>query len=159
MQNWSAPYKVERREYNIVGISLTRILSSLAYLFLSLSGSNQMVNTRRNISGSYEDNNNNQNPPPSPPTTLEQQMTMQTQIMQALTQTMVQMLQQQTNHTPQPHQPSRLGEFKRTQPLVFSREVEPMDADDWLKDIERKLQVAQCNDREMVLYASHQLAG
>jgi hypothetical protein len=33
-----------------------------------------------------------------------------------------------------------------------------MDVDDWLKTIEKKLQVMQCN-REMVLFASHQLEG
>jgi hypothetical protein len=32
-----------------------------------------------------------------------------------------------------------------------------MDADDWLKSIEKKLQVVQCNNREKVLLASHQL--
>jgi hypothetical protein len=32
-----------------------------------------------------------------------------------------------------------------------------MDADDWLKIIEKKLQVVQCNNREKVLFASHQL--
>jgi hypothetical protein len=34
-----------------------------------------------------------------------------------------------------------------------------MDADDWLKSIEKKLQVVQCNNREKVLLASHQLFG
>jgi hypothetical protein len=34
-----------------------------------------------------------------------------------------------------------------------------MDADDWLKTIEKKLRVVQCNNREMVLFASHQLEG
>jgi hypothetical protein len=34
-----------------------------------------------------------------------------------------------------------------------------MDADDWLKTIEKKLQVAQCNNREKVLFASHLLEG
>jgi hypothetical protein len=37
--------------------------------------------------------------------------------------------------------------------------MKPMDADDCLKTIERKLQVAQCNNREKVLLASHQLIG
>jgi hypothetical protein len=31
-----------------------------------------------------------------------------------------------------------------------------MDADDWLKSNEKKLQVVQCNNREKVLLASHQ---
>jgi hypothetical protein len=34
-----------------------------------------------------------------------------------------------------------------------------MDADDWLKSGEKKLQVVQCNNREKVLLASHQLSG
>jgi hypothetical protein len=37
--------------------------------------------------------------------------------------------------------------------------MEPMDADGWLKTIERKLQVVQCNNREKVLLASHQQTG
>jgi hypothetical protein len=32
-----------------------------------------------------------------------------------------------------------------------------MDADDWLKTIEKKLQIVQCNNCENVLFASHQL--
>jgi hypothetical protein len=34
-----------------------------------------------------------------------------------------------------------------------------MDADDLLKSVEKKLQVVQCNNREKVLLASHQLSG
>jgi hypothetical protein len=34
-----------------------------------------------------------------------------------------------------------------------------MDADDWLKSIEKKLQVVQYNNYEKVLLASHQLSG
>jgi hypothetical protein len=37
--------------------------------------------------------------------------------------------------------------------------VELMDADDWLKFVEKKLQVVQCNCHEKVLPASHQLFG
>jgi hypothetical protein len=36
--------------------------------------------------------------------------------------------------------------------------MEPMDADDWLKSVEKKLQVVQCNNHEKVLLASHQLS-
>jgi hypothetical protein len=44
-------------------------------------------------------------------------------------------------------------------PPTFSHSMEPMDADDWLKTIERKLQVVQCHNREKVLLDSHQLIG
>jgi hypothetical protein len=34
-----------------------------------------------------------------------------------------------------------------------------MDANDWLKIVEKKLQVIQCTNREMVLFAAPQLVG
>jgi hypothetical protein len=34
-----------------------------------------------------------------------------------------------------------------------------MDADNWLKSVEKKLQVMQYNNREKVLLASNQLSG
>jgi hypothetical protein len=53
---------------------------------------------------------------------------------------------------------ARLGDFQCTKPPIFSYAVEPMDADDWLKSVEKKLQVVQCNNHEKVLLASHQLS-
>jgi hypothetical protein len=32
-------------------------------------------------------------------------------------------------------------------------------AEDWLKSIEKKLEIAQCTDQEKVLFAAHQLFG
>jgi hypothetical protein len=52
-----------------------------------------------------------------------------------------------------------LGEFQRTKPPTFSQAIEPMDADDWLKFVEKKLQVVRCNNCEKVLLASHLLSG
>jgi hypothetical protein len=34
-----------------------------------------------------------------------------------------------------------------------------MEAEDWLKSIEKKLEIAQCNDHEKVLFVAHQLFG
>jgi hypothetical protein len=34
-----------------------------------------------------------------------------------------------------------------------------MEAEDWLKSIEKKLEIAQCNDHEKVLFAAHQWFG
>jgi hypothetical protein len=53
----------------------------------------------------------------------------------------------------------RLGDFQCTKPPTFSHAMEPMDANDWLKSIEKKLQVVHRNNREKVLLASHQLSG
>ena len=71
------------------------------------------------------------------------------------------MIQMQQGHqqAPQPQHRDKHSEFQRTNPPTFSLSVEPMDADDWLKTIEKKLQLVQCNNREKVLYASHQSEG
>jgi hypothetical protein len=34
-----------------------------------------------------------------------------------------------------------------------------MEAEDWLKSIGKKLEIAQCNDQDKVLFAAHQLFG
>jgi hypothetical protein len=83
---------------------------------------------------------------------------MQAQILQTMQQTMVNMQNAQPQALPPPPR-DRIGDIQRTKPPTFSHSMEPMDADDWLKTVERKLQVVQCNNREKVLVASHQLTG
>jgi hypothetical protein len=81
---------------------------------------------------------------------------MQAQMLQTMQQTMVN-LHAQSQAPPPPPPRDRLGNFQCTKPSTFSHAVEPIDADDWLKYVEKKLQVVQCNNREKVLLASHQL--
>jgi hypothetical protein len=124
-----------------------------------------MVNTRNsqcngqpsnNNSNNHNNNNNNNN------AHLEQLLTTQIQLMQAMLQTLnsMQPTQQQVPPPPPPppHQ-SCLAEFLRTRPTTFSQAKDPMDAEDWLKGVEKKLMIAQCTDREKVLFAAHQLYG
>jgi hypothetical protein len=122
----------------------------------------QMANTRNRNNNNNGNNNgeNNQdvNPPPPPPPTLEQVLIMQAQLLQTMQQTLVNMLATQPQVLP-PSSRDRLGEFQRTKPPTFSQAMEPMDADNWLMSVEKKLQVVQCNNREKVLLASHQLSG
>jgi hypothetical protein len=96
-----------------------------------------MVNTRNR--GANENNNNNNTNRPPPPT-LEQVLIMQAQMLQTRQQTMANM-QQAQGHQPAPqHQPrDKLGEFQRTKPPTFSHSIKPMDVDNWLKTIEKKL--------------------
>jgi hypothetical protein len=49
------------------------------------------------------------------------------------------------------------GEFMKGRPLVFTHASDPLEADDWLKAVEKQLNIAQCSDLEKVLYASGQL--
>ncbi|WP_428037109.1 hypothetical protein [Amphritea sp.] len=113
-----------------------------------------MANTHNR--GANENNDNNTNPPPPP--TLEQVLIMQAQMLQIMQQTMANMQQAQGHQpAPQPQQRDKLGEFQRTKPPTFSHSIKPMDTDDWLKTIEKKLQVVQCNNRERVSFALQQL--
>ena len=48
-------------------------------------------------------------------------------------------------------------EFMKGQPPTFSHTSEPLEADDWLRTVERQLDIAQCDDHEKVLFASDQL--
>jgi hypothetical protein len=52
-----------------------------------------------------------------------------------------------------------LAEFLGTRPSTFSQAKDPMDAEGWLKGVEKKLVIAQCTYREKVLFAVHQLYG
>jgi hypothetical protein len=116
-----------------------------------------MVNTRHNQcngqpSSSSNNNNNNAN--------LEQLLNSQNQLMQAMLQTLNNMKpkQQQVPPSTPPHH-SYLAEFLWTCPSTFSQAKDPIDVEDWLKGVEKKLVIAQCTDREKVLFAAHQLYG
>jgi hypothetical protein len=100
----------------------------------------QMVNTRNcvttnNAKNNGESNNQEANPPPPPPLTLEQVLAMQAQMLQTMQQTLINLHAQP--QTPPPLR-DRLGDFQRTKPPTFSYAVNLMDADDWLKSIEKK---------------------
>ncbi|KAK1660839.1 hypothetical protein QYE76_048998 [Lolium multiflorum] len=57
------------------------------------------------------------------------------------------------------HPGSKLKNFQNTNPPVFSKTEEPLDADDWLQTMENNLEVAGVEPNEMVLFATHYLAG
>jgi predicted aspartyl protease len=50
-------------------------------------------------------------------------------------------------------------EFMSHKPPMFASSPNPLLADDWLKSVEKMLNIAQCSDREKVLYASGRLTG
>jgi hypothetical protein len=54
---------------------------------------------------------------------------------------------------------SRLKAFQNTNPPVFSKCIEPIDADDRLCTIEHNLEVTGVRDNEKFLLATHFLAG
>jgi hypothetical protein len=120
-----------------------------------------MVNTRNSqCNGQPSNNNNNSNNN----VILEQPIATQNQLMQVVLQTLNNMQpnqqahQQQAPPPPPPHQ-SHLAEFLRTRPATFSQAKDPMEAEYWVKGVEKKLVITQCTDREKVLFAADQLFG
>jgi hypothetical protein len=67
---------------------------------------------------------------------------MQTQAVQAISQTLAAIQQQQ----PPPQMPQmprdKRAEFMRGHPPVFAHSSDPMDAEDWLRTVERELHTA-----------------
>jgi hypothetical protein len=138
------------------------LLSFSWVFFISSTLIHQMANTRNhsknnnNVDNNRE-NNQNVNPLPPPPPTLEQVLVMQAQMLQTMQQTMVNMQVAQPQALPLPPR-DMIRDFQCTKPPTFSHAMESMDADAWLKSVEKKLQVVQCNNHEKVLLASHQLS-
>ena len=54
---------------------------------------------------------------------------------------------------------SKLKYFQSTKPPSFSQVVDPLDADDWLRTIEKKLEIAHTEEGDKVPFATHYLEG
>ena len=74
-------------------------------------------------------------PPPPPPPTIEQLLAVQTQLMQAL-------VQNQQNHPIGGAPCDKHGEFLKGHPLMFSHATDPLEANDWLRAMEKQLNIA-----------------
>jgi hypothetical protein len=53
----------------------------------------------------------------------------------------------------------RMREFLRLKPLTFAGSSNPLDADDWLRTVKRKLETIGCPENQRVHLAAHQLSG
>lgn len=83
-------------------------------------------------------------------TTLAQVMAQQTQLLREMA---------ASHRTVAADHGSKLGEFMHTKPPIFSSTTEPLEAEDWLCTIEKKLTPAKCHEEDKVLFATHQLVG
>jgi len=63
------------------------------------------------------------------------------------------------NSTQQRNEMVTLNDFIHLHPPVFSYSTEPLEADDWLRSIERKLQAGRVADNDKVTYATYHLEG
>jgi len=54
---------------------------------------------------------------------------------------------------------SKLSKFLRVRPPTISSTTNPVEANDWLHVVNKKLDLIQCTDEEKVAFATHQLHG
>jgi hypothetical protein len=107
------------------------------------------------------DQENQAHLPPPPFRSLAEQSFMQ--YMQFMQETQNKFMQELMGHVGAGRVPEARGvslsDFLNAKPLPFASAVEPMDAEDWLLDTERKLKAVGANDEEKVHYAVHLLSG
>jgi hypothetical protein len=91
--------------------------------------------------------------PPKLPLDLAQVLDNQTQLIEVLTRSL-------ENQRPIGGRPQdRMSEFLRLKPPTFAGSSNPLDADDWLRTVKRKLEAIGCPENQRVHLAAHQLSG
>jgi hypothetical protein len=95
-----------------------------------------------------------QQPPPAPPN-LAEVMARQTELLNQLVQAQMGQFHHQTRGRDEPPSAS-YRDFLSTQPPLFHKADEPLDADAWLRTIESKFALlsAICSDENKALFAS-----
>ena len=89
-------------------------------------------------------------PPPPPFGDLAQTTNNQTLVLEALANALV-------NKRPREQTMNdKLTAFLRTKPPTFAGSSNPLEADDWLRVIERKLEPFECQDQDKVLLAARE---
>jgi hypothetical protein len=100
-------------------------------------------------------------PPPPPPVDLATILDCQNRILELLANAML----TQNNHGngngqhTAPSYTHKIMDFHRLHPPKFGGSDNPLEVDDWLREIEIKLEVVHANDRDKVLLAVQQLTG
>ncbi|CAN6234525.1 unnamed protein product [Urochloa humidicola] len=122
------------------------------------SGVDQPPQRRHRVANSNPALQQNQPSPPEPMVgNLEQFLQTQMAVLQTLTASVNNMQANQGANNQPPR--SKHKEFMSHRPPTFSHAADPLQAEDWLKTMNKMLDIAQCNDREKVLYASGRLEG
>jgi hypothetical protein len=100
-------------------------------------------------------------PPPPPPVDLATMLDRQNRILELLVNAMLTQNNhgnRNDQHTP-PSYTHRIADFHRLHPPKFGRSDNPLEADDWLREIGMKLEVVHASERDKVLLAVQQLTG
>jgi hypothetical protein len=90
--------------------------------------------------------------PPELPLDLAQVLPNQTRLIEVLTRSL-------ENQRPIGGRPQdRMGEFLRLKPPTFAGSSNPLNVDDWLRTVKRKLEAIGCPKNQLVHLAAHQLS-
>jgi hypothetical protein len=116
--------------------------------------------TRGTLEGFRTDQASGSQQPPPPPPNLAEVMARQTELLTQLVQAQMSHSRQQSRGRDEPPAAS-YQDFLSTQPPLFHKADEPLDADAWLHTIESKfaLLLAPCSDENKVLFVAQQLHG
>jgi hypothetical protein len=121
----------------------------------------QMVGSTRGTPEAFraDQASGSQQPPPPPPNVAEV-MARQTELLNQLVQAQMSQFHHQSRGRDEPPSAS-YQDFFSTQPPLFHKVDEPLDADTWLRTIESKfvLLSAPCSDENKALFAAQQLRG
>jgi hypothetical protein len=121
----------------------------------------QMVGaTRGTPEGFRADQASGSQQPPLPPPNLAEVMARQIELLNQLVQAQMGHFHHQSRGREEPLSAS-YQDFLSTQPPLFHKADEPLDADAWLRTIESKFALlsAPCSDENKALFATQQLRG
>src|SRR3954453_11622297 len=105
--------------------------------------------------GRNQGRGNNQEEDNLPPPPTMTQVLMEVERNRRDSQTLLEVIARNT--TQQRNEMVSLNDFIRLHPSVFSYSTEPLDADDWLRSIDRKLQAGQVADGDKVNCSAYHL--
>ncbi|CAN6288518.1 unnamed protein product [Urochloa humidicola] len=86
-------------------------------------------------------------------------MATQTRLMEVLANAMQQNMQRGQRGPPEETLSRKTESFHKLHPPTFDHSSDPLDADDWLREVEKKLDLTTCDDFECVTLATHKLVG
>src|ERR1041384_5404604 len=116
-----------------------------------------LLNFSRMAGGGGRGRGRGANDPPPPPDYMAAMM-QQFQMNQVFMQGVIDQLQNQNQNQNQPPVVT-LREFMRLNPPLFHQPEQPLDADDWLRDINRQLEFANVSAADYVNFVSYFLRG
>jgi len=117
-----------------------------------------MVGSTRGTPSGFGAGGNGDPPPPPPPVGIAEVLAAQTEILRQLVQAQQ---QPRGGHHAHHAQEASYQDFLSTQPPLFNKADEPLDADAWIRTIESKfsLLTTPCSEANKTRYAAQQLRG